>query len=55
MATATLQSSTGMTDAWEDLTSVPVNVNGSASFIDVPNPSADHAPQSFYRVRIAGP
>ena len=57
LATATLQSSTdlGMTDAWQDLTSLPVNANGSASFIDVPDPSADHAPRNFYRVKIAGP
>lgn len=57
IATATLQSSTdlGITDAWQDLISTPVNVNGSASFIDVPDPSADNAPRNFYRVRVVGP
>ncbi len=57
LGTATLQSSTdlGITDDWKDLTSIPVNVNGSVSFIDVPDPAADHAPRNFYRVRIVGP
>jgi hypothetical protein len=57
LATATLQSSTdlGIADAWEDLASLPVNVNGSASFTDVPDPSAAGSPRNFYRVRILSP
>lgn len=57
LATATLQSSTdlGIADAWSDLGSLPVNVNGSASFTDVPDPSAAGSPRNFYRVRILVP
>jgi hypothetical protein len=56
-ATATLQSSTdlGFSDTWQDLSSVPVNVNGSASFTEVPDPSAAGAPRNFFRVKLAGP
>lgn len=57
LATATLQASTdlGIADAWENLTSLPVNVNGSASFTDVPDPSAAGSPRNFYRVVILVP
>ncbi len=56
-ASATLQASTdlGTGDAWLDLTSVPVNGNGSASFLNVPDPSAAGSARNFYRVRILGP
>lgn len=55
--TATLQASTdlGFNDTWQDLGSVPVNVNGSASFTELPDPSAAGAPRNFYRVKLAGP
>jgi hypothetical protein len=54
LATATLQSSPDQ-DGWADLYTQPVNVNGSASFIDVPDPSADNSPRNFYRVMIVEP
>ncbi|MES2923496.1 MAG: PEP-CTERM sorting domain-containing protein [Verrucomicrobiota bacterium] len=57
LATATLQSSTdlGIVDAWDDLTTLPVNLNGSASFTEVPDPSATGAQRNFYRVKILVP
>ncbi len=57
LSTATLQASTnlGISDAWADLITSPVNVNGSASFLDVPDPSANNAPRNFYRVKIVSP
>ncbi|MES2475479.1 MAG: hypothetical protein V4640_06845 [Verrucomicrobiota bacterium] len=57
LANATLQSSTdlGISDTWQDLTTLSININGSASFTDIPDPSADNAPQNFYRVKIDGP
>ncbi|RYD66617.1 MAG: PEP-CTERM sorting domain-containing protein [Verrucomicrobiaceae bacterium] len=53
LANATLQASTdlGFSDAWVDLMTLPVNINGSASFIDIPDPGADMAPRNFYRVK----
>ena len=57
LATATLQSSTdlGNADSWSDLTALPVNVNGSASFTEIPDPSAAGSPRNFYRVMTVGP
>ncbi|MEN9676966.1 MAG: hypothetical protein RIS76_2862 [Verrucomicrobiota bacterium] len=57
LSSATLQSSTdlGLADLWQDLANVPVNVNGSASFTDVPDPSASGSPRNFYRIRIVTP
>ena len=56
-ATATLQSSTdlGNADAWSNLTALPVNINGSASFTEIPDPSAAGSPRNFYRVITVGP
>lgn len=57
LSSATLQSSTDLNgnDAWQSLTTIPVNSNGSAYFLDVPDPSADNAPRNFYRVKIETP
>ncbi len=54
---ATLQSSTdlGIIDPWKNLTSTPVNGNGSASFNDVPDFAPNAQSQNFYRIKISGP
>jgi hypothetical protein len=52
-ASAILQASTdlGANDPWQDLMTVTVNANGSASYVDVPDPSATGSPNNFYRVK----
>ena len=52
LANATLQASTdlGITDAWQNLVTLPANANGSVSYTDVPDPSAAGSPRNFYRV-----